>query len=1041
MIKWVDENALQYFRKRTEVQSTGNTITVSEKSNKSFPSILTKSDIDVNLDNIIDNNTILKNNNKLKSGLTLAKITTGLPTKVKERYALKDNQGNVIGSEINIYYDSSLVEVYLGNTDDRLTNVPDPSTGKNYTIVKSVSGEDALCFVFVLDTGLYELVSVPVGDFLRESEFKDGLNVSNHEVSAKISDGLEFGNAGIGVNKPVKVKLHNKYVSPSLANGISVLNVNSNGLSLDLENLLQRSFKSSSYINLVLTQAEASPLGTGQVLLPILQPEANVVTISSATSQNNGLVTANDVKQYLEGQGSIKIQKGTDGFYFNTSVVKSTDSVTGGTLYTIKGDLDIVNVENSGPHQQGDIVTIIDGLAHSYDVKQYIEGNTYWRSDGTYQTSGIYTTTNTASGTYSVAEGYDSTASANYSHAEGCQTAATGLSSHAEGESTTASGDQSHVEGNGATASGDISHAEGNDTSARGDYSHAEGYATMTSGESSHVEGSDTYALGDASHAEGQGFITKSNFTISGLANSTTYQSSTNHGLSKGIIIERHVSSEDKYRFATIVNVLDNTHFVVDKTLDDTQNITNEYIYRLTGVSYGNYSHSEGNNTVARGMNSHAEGDGTIAQENNSHAEGGSTTASGINSHAEGGVTIASGTSSHAEGDSTAASGASSHAEGSGSEASGVAAHAEGYETVASGENSHAEGADTVSSGLASHVEGYGPTASGDASHAEGCATIASGYTSHAEGYQTTASEECSHAEGSDTIANGNAAHSEGAHTTAWGDGSHVEGGGSVIRSTFTISGSAGIKGYVSSQDHGLVVGSVIKYNNRYATVVEVTNSTHFTLDHTLDSDAALTNVYVDIITGISYGNCSHVENRENIAVGASSHAEGLHTIANNDNEHACGKYNLSTPNQTLFSIGNGTSDSDRHNVFEVTQDGSIIGGSFSSGTSTQTINTSDTAPVVTKSESIILLNQDSRIPPFLDLESFSMSPGQHVTIFLTNTFSSLSVSLILGYSAYIYTQGNVDYKLGPEVHNITAQYSKIDIIRISTHQWTITLY
>ena len=753
MTKWVDESALQYFRKRTEVQSTGNTITISEKSNKRFPGTLTKSDIDVNLDNIIDNNTILKNNNKLKSGLTLSKITTGLPSKVKERYALKDNQGNVIGSEINIYYDSSLVEVYLGNTDDRLTNVPDPSTGKNYTITKSVSGEDALCFVFVLDTGLYELVSVPVGDFLRESEFKDGLNVSNHEVSAKISDGLEFGNAGIGVNKPVKIKLHNKYVGPSVAlrDGISVLNVDSNGLSLDLENLLQRSFKSSSYINLVLTQAGASPLSTGQVLLPILQPEANVVTISSATSQNNGLATAND-------------------------------------------------------------------------VKQYIEGNTYWRSDGTYQTSGIYTATNTASGTCSVAEG---------------------------------------------------------------------------------------------------------------------------------------------------------------------------------------------NSTTASGGNSHAEGGGTIA--------------SGGNSHAEGGATIASGLSSHAEGDSTVASGSHSHAEGSGPEALGVASHAEGYETTASGENSHAEGADTVSSGLASHAEGYGPTASGDCSHAEGEATIASGQASHAEG--------------SDTTADGNVAHAEGAHTIAWGDGSHAEGSGFAIKSTFTISGSAGIMGYVSSQDHGLVVGSVIKYNNRYATVVEVTNSTHFTLDHTLDSDAALTNVYVDIITGISYGNCSHVENRENIAVGASSHAEGLRTIANNDNEHACGKYNLSTPNQTLFSIGNGTSDSDRRNVFEVTQDGNIIGGSFSSGISTQTINTSDTAPVVTKSGSIILLEQDSRIPPFLDLESFSMSPGQHVTIFLTHTFNSLSVSLIFGYTAYIYTQGNVDYKLGPEVHNITAQYSKIDIVRISTHQWVITLY
>lgn len=704
MTKWVDENALQYFRKRTEVQSTGNTITISEKSNKRFPGTLTKSDIDVNLDNIIDNNTILKNNNKLKSGLTLAKITTGLPTKVKERYALKDNQGNVIGSEINIYYDSSLVEVYLGNTDDRLTNVPDPSTGKNYTITKSVSGEDALCFVFVLDTGLYELVSVPVGDFLRESEFKDGLNVSNHEVSAKISDGLEFGNAGIGVNKPVKIKLHNKYVGPSVAlrDGISVLNVDSNGLSLDLENLLQRSFKSSSYINLVLTQAGASPLSTGQVLLPILQPEANVVTISSATSQNNGLATAND-------------------------------------------------------------------------VKQYIEGNTYWRSDGTYQTSGIYTVANTASGTYSVAEG------------------------------------------NRTMASGSNSHSEGSGTMANGDYSHSEGLQTVADGQSSHAEGYKTKALDDSSHSEGR----------------------------------------------------------------DT-------------TAYGAFSHTEGAITTAIG--------------NSSHAEGGSTTANGF----------------------------------------------------------------------------------------------------------------CSHAEGE----------------------------GSVVQSSFTISGSAGTMGYVSSQDHGLVVGSVIKYNNRYATVVEVTNSTHFTLDHTLDSDAALTNAYVNIITGISYGNCSHVENKGNIAVGNNSHAEGLCTIANNDNEHACGKYNLSTPNQTLFSIGNGTSDSDRRNVFEVTQDGNIIGGSFSSGTSIQTINTADTSPVITKSESIILLEQDTRIPPFLNLKSFSMSPGQRATIFLTSTFSSLSVSLIFGYEAYIYTQGNVDHKTGPlsqldssEVHNITAQYSKIDIVRISTYQWTITLY
>jgi hypothetical protein len=124
--------------------------------------------------------------------------------------------------------------------------------------------------------------------------------------------------------------------------------------------------------------------------------------------------------------------------------------------------------------------------------------------------------------------------------------------------------------------------------------------------------------------------------------------------------------------------------------------------------------------------------------------------------------------------------------------------------------------------------------------------------------------------------------------------------------------------------------------------VTEVTNSTHFILDKTL-SNEALANVNIYIITGVSYG--------------ANSHSEGKNTIASNEAEHACGKYNVSTPNQTLFSIGNGTSNSDRHNVFEVTQDGSVIGGSFSSGISTQTIDTADTAPVVTKSKSIILLD------------------------------------------------------------------------------------
>ena len=67
-------------------------------------------------------------------------------------------------------------------------------------------------------------------------------------------------------------------------------------------------------------------------------------------------------------------------------------------------------------------------------------------------------------------------------------------------------------------------------------------------------------------------------------------------------------------------------------------------------------------------------------------------------------------------------------------------------------------------------------------------------------------------------------------------------------------------------------------------------------------------------------------------ANGAYSFSEGQHTVANNRSEHALGEYNKSNKandtfgdeGNTLFSIGNGTSESDRKNAFEVMQNGDI---------------------------------------------------------------------------------------------------------------------
>ena len=97
-------------------------------------------------------------------------------------------------------------------------------------------------------------------------------------------------------------------------------------------------------------------------------------------------------------------------------------------------------------------------------------------SAGTRKNALIYnSTTNSANGNYSHAEGEYTTASGNYSHAEGYIANAGGYASHAEGESTKSKGYSSH--------------AEGTETEANGDYSHSEGHYTRTTNESEHSSG------------------------------------------------------------------------------------------------------------------------------------------------------------------------------------------------------------------------------------------------------------------------------------------------------------------------------------------------------------------------------------------------------------------------------------------------------------------------------------------------------------------------------------------------------------------------
>ena len=106
----------------------------------------------------------------------ITKVTTGLATNVKEAYQLVQTVNGVasnIGVQIPIYKDQTLKSVTLADTDGN----------KNGQFLK---------YTYITAEGKESVVYVDVSKFLVESEFKNGLSVSQSgEVSVKIDSASE----------------------------------------------------------------------------------------------------------------------------------------------------------------------------------------------------------------------------------------------------------------------------------------------------------------------------------------------------------------------------------------------------------------------------------------------------------------------------------------------------------------------------------------------------------------------------------------------------------------------------------------------------------------------------------------------------------------------------------------------------------------------------------------------------------------------------------------------------------------------------------
>lgn len=210
---------------RSELTNNDNTISITQPV-QSGEELVGSEDIVIDL-KISTNDKVLNKDaadagNGLRANVTLHKITSSeigtgtgqynLPTNVKEAYVLRGNgttQAYDLGDRIDIYKDSSLYDVYIGHVDDALTHADGQGESPD-TQITSGTGNEALCFIYLLADGKYKLAAFDIESILIENEFKDGLNVdsTNHTVSVKVDNvSTEFGNAASGVNKPIKVKI------------------------------------------------------------------------------------------------------------------------------------------------------------------------------------------------------------------------------------------------------------------------------------------------------------------------------------------------------------------------------------------------------------------------------------------------------------------------------------------------------------------------------------------------------------------------------------------------------------------------------------------------------------------------------------------------------------------------------------------------------------------------------------------------------------------------------------------------------------------
>lgn len=165
----------------SKLENKANAIAISNADGSiNVTSSATGTDINVN---IKSGESVIKKDGKggLYTNLNLVKISESLPATVKERYELRDSDNKKIGESIDIAKDSHIVSIkYITDSGD--------------------AHYQNLEYKYIDVNGVVQTEYVDISSLVLEAEFKDGLEVVDHQVKAKIDATSEKDSQGTPVS-------------------------------------------------------------------------------------------------------------------------------------------------------------------------------------------------------------------------------------------------------------------------------------------------------------------------------------------------------------------------------------------------------------------------------------------------------------------------------------------------------------------------------------------------------------------------------------------------------------------------------------------------------------------------------------------------------------------------------------------------------------------------------------------------------------------------------------------------------------------------